>query len=225
MPPPIPAVLWQAPAGIGVGQIRNLLNGDIEQRRPPVNRSTRSRDISSKVSRGGVGPRILRFLPNHRRTRSALRAPLVIIVFCLIFRIYQKARAAYYCPLLWRRQKSVLLPAERLAGDSENYQTANLHRSHVIIFSDCVSGRLCCREDGGVWAGTLRSAREEALLELAGDGRRQPAQDGHREDGRVQQGQADVHQEGATRPVGYRPQQGVHTLPRGGHQAARSQQV
>ena len=56
---PIPGtchVPWQAPAGIGVGQIRNLLNGDIEQRRPLVNRSTRSRDISfSKASRVRVG--------------------------------------------------------------------------------------------------------------------------------------------------------------------------
>ena len=49
-------VPWQAPVGIGTGQIRNLLNGDIEQRRPLVNRSTRSRDISfSKASWGRVG--------------------------------------------------------------------------------------------------------------------------------------------------------------------------
>ena len=47
---------WQAPAGIGVGQIRNLLNGDIGQRRPLVNRSTRSRHIIfSRASRGRVG--------------------------------------------------------------------------------------------------------------------------------------------------------------------------
>ena len=46
----------QAPAGIGVGQIWNLLNGDIEQRRPLVNRSTRSTDISfSKAWWGRVG--------------------------------------------------------------------------------------------------------------------------------------------------------------------------
>ena len=49
-------VPWQAPVGIGTGQIRNLLNGDIEQRRPLVNRSTRSRDISfSKAWWGRVG--------------------------------------------------------------------------------------------------------------------------------------------------------------------------
>ena len=42
--------------GIGVGQIRNTLNGDIKQKRPLVNRSTCSRDISfSKASRGRVG--------------------------------------------------------------------------------------------------------------------------------------------------------------------------
>ena len=39
-PTPIPAGAchgtWQAPAGIGVGQMRNLLNGHIEQRRPLV---------------------------------------------------------------------------------------------------------------------------------------------------------------------------------------------
>ena len=72
---------WQAPVGIGTGQIRNLLNGDIEQRRPLVNRSTRSRDYKllksvmgsgrvgsgwvglGRVGLGRVGPRILRFLP------------------------------------------------------------------------------------------------------------------------------------------------------------------
>ena len=77
-------VPWQAPAGIGVGQIRNLLNGDIEQRRPVVNRSTRSRDISfSKASPGRVGSgwvglgRAYWDFSHHRRTRSALRAPLV----------------------------------------------------------------------------------------------------------------------------------------------------
>ena len=49
-------VPWQALVGIGTGQIRNLLNGDIEQRRPLVNRSTRSRDISfSKARWGRVG--------------------------------------------------------------------------------------------------------------------------------------------------------------------------
>ena len=42
--------------GIGVGQIRNTLKGDIKQRRPLVNWSTCSRDISfSKASRGRVG--------------------------------------------------------------------------------------------------------------------------------------------------------------------------
>ena len=96
-PTPSPRLLgtchvpWQAPAGIGVGQIRNLLNGDIEQRRPLVNRSTRSRDISlSKASWGRVGSGWVgsgraahtEISPlNHRRTRSALRAPLVIIVY------------------------------------------------------------------------------------------------------------------------------------------------
>ena len=53
---PLPKLHPWALAGIGVGQIRNLLNGDIEQRRPPVNRSNRSGDISfSKALRGRVG--------------------------------------------------------------------------------------------------------------------------------------------------------------------------
>ena len=67
---------------------------DIEQRRPLVNRSTRSRDISfSKASWGRVGSGRVgsgrvgsgwaahtEISPlNYRRTRSALRAPLVII--------------------------------------------------------------------------------------------------------------------------------------------------
>ena len=80
--------------GIGTGQIRNLLNGDIEQRRPLVNPSTRSRDISfSKASWGRVGSGRVGSgrvglgraahteisALNYRRTRSALRAPLVTI--------------------------------------------------------------------------------------------------------------------------------------------------
>ena len=78
--------------GIGTGQIRNLLNGDIEQRRPLVNRSTRSRDISfSKASWGRVGSGRVGLgraahteisALNYRRTRSALRAPLVISKNC-----------------------------------------------------------------------------------------------------------------------------------------------
>ena len=49
-------VRWQAPAGIGVGQIRNLLNGDIEQKKTACESVTRSRDISfSKASWGRVG--------------------------------------------------------------------------------------------------------------------------------------------------------------------------
>ena len=79
-------VPWQAPVGIGTGQIRNLLNGDIEQRRPLVNRSTRSRDISfskawwGRVGSGrvGSGRAYSDFSLKPQKTRSALRAPLVI---------------------------------------------------------------------------------------------------------------------------------------------------
>ena len=96
-------VPWQAPVGIGTGQIRNLLNGDIEQRRPLVNRSTRSRDISfSKASWGRVGSGWVgsgrvgsgraahtEISPlNYRGTRSALRAPLVITYFYYILPLF-----------------------------------------------------------------------------------------------------------------------------------------
>ena len=83
-------VPWQAPVDIGTGQIRNLLNGDIEKRRPLVNRSTLSRVYkllksvmgSGRVGSGRVGSGWAAHTEisplNHRRTRSALRAPLVI---------------------------------------------------------------------------------------------------------------------------------------------------
>ena len=50
-------VPWQAPVDIGTGQIRNLLNGDIEERRPFVNRSTRYRYklLKSVMGSGRVG--------------------------------------------------------------------------------------------------------------------------------------------------------------------------
>ena len=97
-------VPWQAPVGIGTGQMRNLLNGDIEQRRPLVNRSTRSRDISfSKASWGRVGSGWVGSgrvgsgraahteisALNYRRTRSVLRAPLVTIEDILFKKIFR----------------------------------------------------------------------------------------------------------------------------------------
>ena len=102
---PSPRHVPRAVAGTGGyrhrGQIRNLLNGDIEQRRPLVNRSTRSRDISfSKASWGRVGSGRVgsgraahtEISPlNYRRTRSALRAPLVITVHSF----YQAMAARY----------------------------------------------------------------------------------------------------------------------------------
>ena len=51
-------VPWQAPAGIGVGQIRNLLNGDIEQKktaREPVNPFQRYKLHKSVMGSGRVG--------------------------------------------------------------------------------------------------------------------------------------------------------------------------
>ena len=49
---------WQAPAGIGVGQIRNLLNGDIEQKktaRESVNPFQRYKLLKSVMGSGRVG--------------------------------------------------------------------------------------------------------------------------------------------------------------------------
>ena len=68
-------VPWQAPAGIGVGQIWNLLNGDIEQRTPLVNRSTRSRYISfSKAWWGRVGLVRAYWDFSLKRQKDSLRA-------------------------------------------------------------------------------------------------------------------------------------------------------
>ena len=113
-------VPWQAPTGIGVGIIRNLLNGDIEQRRPLVNRSTCSRDISfPKASRGRVGSgraAHTQISPlNHRRTRSALRAPLVIIRFLNMPKILDlmvNCQERYFFKFWWLKSLNFRNPRE-----------------------------------------------------------------------------------------------------------------
>ena len=187
-------VPWQAPADIGVGQIRNLLNGDIEQRGPLVNRSTRSRDISFS-KRHGVGSGRAAHTEisplNHRRTRSALRAPLVIKKLVSIRETKNSFNSCFSCKrlVLSRLQtagsKSVK-PTRRLIPSRLHEYSGSSRQSQWRVpggggigpwplpWASKVPFRLLkepleCARRNGLWASTSTLAPSERITDLLRD--------------------------------------------------------